>query len=78
MKTQKGQALTEYLILVAILAVGALGITRILGQTLNKQLTNVTYAIQGQDQQVSAKIKIEQSLHNKKDLSNFFDNAASQ
>ena len=76
---QKGQGLTEYLILVAILAVSAIGIVRVLGKTMNSQFANITYAIQGQDKNIKTTgIKVDQGLYSKKDLSNFFDSAASK
>lgn len=79
MKNQKGQGLTEYLILVAILAVASIGIVRVFGQTITSQFTNITYAIQGNAQQIQpTNIKIKKELHSNKDLSNFFESAASK
>lgn len=79
MKNQKGQGLTEYLILVAILAVASIGIVRVFGQTITSQFTNITYAIQGRATQIQpTNIKVDRNLHSKKDLSNFFESAASQ
>ncbi len=79
MNNQKGQGLTEYLILVAILAVASIGIVRVFGQTITSQFTNITYAIQGNSKQIKpTNIKVESKLHSNKDLSNFFESAASK
>jgi Flp pilus assembly pilin Flp len=79
MKNQKGQGLTEYLILVAILAVASIGIVRVFGQTITSQFTNITYAIQGNAKEIKpTTIKVDKSLHSNKDLSNFFESAASK
>lgn len=79
MKNQKGQGLTEYLILVAILAVASIGIVRIFGQTITSQFTNITYAIQGNKKHIQpTKIRVNKEVHSKKDLSNFFNSAASE
>lgn len=79
MKNQKGQGLTEYLILVAILAVASIGIVRVFGQTITSQFTNITYAIQGNDKEVKpTNIRVDRKLYGNKDLSNFFDSAASK
>ena len=79
MKNQKGQGLTEYLILVAILAVASIGIVRVFGQTITSQFTNITYAVQGNAREVRpTSIRVDRSLHSKKDLSNFFESATSR
>lgn len=48
LKNQRGQSLIEYLILVAIIAIGTIGIVRIMGQTVSSQFAAVTYALQGE------------------------------
>lgn len=77
-KKQSGQSLTEYLILVALIAISSIGIIRILGQTTRAQLANVTNALQGNH---SAKIKSEdvrETHYNKNDLSNFMKNSSNK
>lgn len=73
---QKGQGLTEYLILVAIIAIGTLGIVRVLGQNISAQFASVAYAIQGKKVSVQ-KSAITDSQTKIKDLGSFLDGAAS-
>ncbi len=76
-KNKNGQGLTEYLILVALISVSAIGITRVLGQTVSAQLANVTGALQGRgtDRRINT---INRSMYSEKDFSNFSENASSQ
>jgi len=73
---QSGQSLTEYLILVALIAISSIGIIRILGQTTRAQLANITNALQGNH---SVKIKsqdVKDTHYNSNDLSNFMKNSS--
>ena len=73
-KTQKGQSLTEYLILVALVAVSSIGIVRMLGQTTRAQLANITSSLQGKAS--SAEInEVKESHYSQKDLSDFMKNS---
>jgi Tfp pilus assembly protein PilV len=75
---QSGQSLTEYLILVALIAISSIGIIRILGQTTRAQLANITNALQGNH---SVKIKsdnVEETHYNTNDLSNFMKNSSNK
>ena len=77
-KKQKGQSLTEYLILVALIAVSSIGIIRVLGQTTRAQLSNITRALQGGH---SVKIKSDQvkkTHYSQKDLSDFMKNSSNK
>ncbi len=76
-QNQNGQGLIEYLILVALIAVGTMGIVRIVGANVSVQFANIAKALgSGDGQQLKAK-SIDQSLYSKKDLSNFLDGAKS-
>ena len=59
-KNQKGQSLTEYLILVALIAVSSIGIVRVLGQTTQAQIANITYSLQGKSRK--AKLDREEQI----------------
>ena len=75
-KKQKGQSLTEYLILVALVAISSIGVVRLLGQTARVQLSNITNALQGsRARQIKAE-DVRESHHSQKDLSNFMRNTS--
>ena len=46
---QRGQGLTEYLIVVALIAVAAIGVYTLFGQTLRNQTAGLALEISGQD-----------------------------
>lgn len=74
-KNQKGQSLVEYLIIVAIVAIGSLGVIRVVGQNVTAKFGQVAESLQGKK---SSKIKVrvvKKSHHKMRDLGNFFDDA---
>lgn len=74
---RRGQGLIEYLIIVALVAVGALGIMRVVGANVSVQFANIAKALgSGDDHQLQAQ-KIEGRMYSKKDLSNFLKGATS-
>lgn len=75
-KTQKGQGLIEYIILVAIIAVASIGIVRTLGHVATTQLANITLALQGKAGRKLQPTSVHESLYSKKDLSDFTRNAS--
>lgn len=75
-KNQKGQSLTEYLILVSLLAISSIGIVRVLGQTTQAQLANITNALQGGKAVKIKAEKVRPTHYSKKDLSNFMNNSS--
>lgn len=75
-KSQKGQGLIEYIILVALIAVASIGIMRVLGQTATSQLAIITQSIQGgRPAQRISRPNISETLYSKKDLSDFMRNS---
>ena len=76
-KNSKGQSMVEYLILVALMGVASIGIIRALNQTLNSQLADVVFALQGR-QKKAATEQVDESLYKKKDLSDFMNGAAAR
>jgi len=66
--------LIEYLIIVALMAVATIGIVRVLSQTVSAKFASATYALQGKRKAVTVE-SIDESLHKKKDLSNFMNGA---
>jgi len=75
-RKQSGQGLTEYLILVALIAISSIGIIRILGQTTQAQLANITLSLQGKSQRKVKSKRVRESLYSEKDLSDFMSNSS--
>ena len=46
---QRGQGMTEYLIVVALIAVAAIGVYTLLGQTIRNQTAGLALEVSGQD-----------------------------
>ena len=78
LNNQRGQGLVEYMIIVALMAVGTMTVVRVLSQTTNGKLAQITQALQGGKSGVSVDFhKIEESHLRKKDMSNFFQGSRS-
>lgn len=76
LKKQRGQGLIEYLIIVAIMAVTAVGILRVMGQTVTAKFATITYALQGK-KRIARSEQVTDHHYRKKDFSDFFQGAAS-
>ena len=74
-KSQKGQSLIEYLILVALMAIASIGVVKVLGQNLQGQFARVTHALKGENKKPRLR-NINKSYYKQKDLGDFFDGAA--
>jgi Tfp pilus assembly major pilin PilA len=48
-KYQKGQGMTEYIIIVALIAVSAIGVYSFFGQTIRNQVAGLSAEISGKD-----------------------------
>lgn len=73
LKNQKGQGLIEYLIIVALMAVAAMGIVRVLSQTVDVQFAKVTASLQGRKANIQLQNPDIQAVDiKKKDMSDFF------
>lgn len=72
---RRGQGMIEYLIVVAVVAVGAIGIVRVVGANVSIQFTNVAKALGSGDGEAIKAENIDQKLYSKKDLSNFLTGA---
>ncbi len=73
-KSQKGQSLIEYLILVALVAIGSMAVLRVLGQNISSRLATIAYKIQGVDRKARYE-QVRESDYKKKDMSDFFEGA---
>lgn len=75
-KNQKGQSLIEYLLLVALMAVGTIGVLRVLNKTVQTNFANITSALQGESRTAKHEA-IKTSDYKKRDMSDFMNGAAS-
>jgi Tfp pilus assembly protein FimT len=48
-RVQRGQGMTEYLIVVALIAVAAIGVYTLFGQTIRNQTAGLAMEVSGQD-----------------------------
>ena len=71
-KNKKGQGLIEYLIIVAIVAVGSMSVIKIVGGNLDAQFAKVAYALGGKGKPGEPH-EILESSYKKRDFSNFLD-----
>ncbi|MFH1222982.1 MAG: hypothetical protein V1647_01395 [Pseudomonadota bacterium] len=76
MRNKKGQGMIEYVILVALLAVAAIGITELLGQTVRTKLSQVTSSLQGSNRKIGEDLpEVDEKYFNRKGLSDFYKNS---
>lgn len=69
----KGQGLVEYLIIVAIVAVGSISIIKVVGGNIDVQFANVAQALGGTDSHKKQAHQVTESMYRKKDFSDFFE-----
>lgn len=73
-KSESGQGLVEYLIIVALMAIASIGIMKIMGQNVQAQFARITHALRGEDKQPRLQ-NVNRNSHRQKDLSDFFKGA---
>ena len=72
MRNKKGQGMIEYIILVALLAIAAIGITELLGQTVRTKLAQITSGLQDRGTNIGKDLPTVEDKHvNRKGLSDF-------
>lgn len=69
--SQKGQSLVEYLIIVAIVGVGSIGLMRALGQNLNTRFADVVYSLGGKVEGNRKASDVSTHMYRKRDLKDF-------
>lgn len=74
-KNKKGQGMIEYLIIVAIIAIGSISVVKVVGANLNVQFGNVAQALGGTASKKIESHQVTDSMTRKKDLSSFFEDA---
>ena len=74
---KKGQGMIEYIILIAIIAVASLGIVKILGNTITRKMTQITYALQGKSTQAEnvPPPEIEKKHYEKRGMEDFYESS---
>ena len=78
-RNQMGQSLIEYMVIVALMAVGTIGVMRILSQTTSGKLAVIVQSLQGGKSNTPVKFeKVRKEDLRKKDMGNFFRGSRSQ
>ncbi|PIT99910.1 MAG: hypothetical protein COT74_07255 [Bdellovibrionales bacterium CG10_big_fil_rev_8_21_14_0_10_45_34] len=78
LRRSNGQGLTEYLVIVALVAIASVAVIRVLGQNLSARFANVAFVLQGNGNDRSARFdQVEDSHYRKKDFSDFFKGTSS-
>lgn len=77
-QNQKGQGLIEYLIIVAIVAVGSIAVMRVVGGNIHVQFANVAQALGGKESQKKDAYKVSDNMVKKRDFSNFFEGSVNR
>jgi len=78
-KRTSGQGMTEYIIIVALIAVAAIGVYRLFGDTVKQQVAGLAKEISGQSGEAAQTAAAtsaddaETQSNIKKDLSNYYD-----
>lgn len=76
-RDERGQGLVEYLILVALMGVAAIGVVRVLGQTVDGKFAQVIGALRGNGQEKRVKFEtLEEGHYELRDMSNFINRAS--
>jgi Flp pilus assembly pilin Flp len=78
LKNNKGQGLIEYLIIVAIVAVGSIAVMKVVGANVSAQFGNIARALGGTESTKIAAKKVTDNMVKKKDLGNFFEGAVNK
>ncbi len=60
-KRESGQGMTEYIIMVALIAVAAIGIYGLFGQTLRTQVGDLTAGLAGEDGNTDASTLVQEA-----------------
>ena len=63
LKNKKGQGMAEYIILLALVAIAAIGITELLGQTVRTKLAEITVGLQGKGGNIGKNLPKVQKKH---------------
>ena len=70
-QNRRGQSLVEYMVLVALITAGTIGVVRVVGYNIGIQYENINRSLGAKATNQLQAVSAEQSHLNKKDLSNF-------
>ncbi len=73
---QKGQGMIEYVILVALMAIGTIGMVRVLGEGINVKFSSITAALQGESPE-RRQVDIPKSWQKRRTLKDFLNGSTS-
>ncbi len=76
-RSQSGQGLIEYLIIVALVAVATIGVVRVLGHAVTSRFNTISYALQGK-RKVTKIENLQDHQLEKRDLGDFMNGVAAQ
>ena len=76
-RNQKGQSLIEYVVLVALVGVGTMGLVRVLQKTVNVNVGRVVNALQGKEDRPQHEALKDDDFR-KKDFSDFMNGAVAR
>lgn len=65
----------EYLIIVALVAVGSIAVIKVVGANIDVQFANVAQALGGKNSQQIQAHAVTESLYKKRDFSSFFEDS---
>lgn len=78
LKNKKGQSLVEYLVIVALVAVGSISVVRVVSANVNARFANVANVLGGKAAGTNVEVQeVTSGMTKKKDLSNFFEGSTS-
>ena len=72
-RTRAGQGLVEYLIIVSLVAVGAIGIVKVISQNMRFHFTQVAEALGSHTSERPEKGEIKKTHFESKDFNNFWE-----
>lgn len=73
---KKGQGMVEYIIVVALVAIAAIGITELLGQTVRTKLAEITASLQERGTTVGKKLpEVKEKYVTRRGMSDFSKNS---
>ena len=76
LKNSRGQSLIEYLMIVALVAVGSMAIMKSLGHTVKARFANITESLQGHESTITSEA-VNAEMYKKRGMDDFFKGAGS-
>lgn len=78
-KNRKGQGLIEYLIIVAIVAIGSMAVIKVVGGNVSAKFGNIANVLGGKAASTNITThEVSETMTKKKDFSNFFEGATTR